>query len=289
MKLHLALVRNNQPLMVVFLFAFLFSSCTEVVDIDLQYEENRLVIEASLDWKKGTTGKDQRIYLSRTTPYFENSSARVINAQVTVINKNTGDEFTFTDLKNGLYIIDDFIPIIGDTYLLTVISENQVYTAEETMMSVPEFTRVEQSLEGGFVDDILEVTFYFDDPVDVPNYYLSYFHQEGALLPYLREYSDEFTDGNELFHFYEKDDEDDELGQTFKPGDVVDIRNYAISEGYYNYISLLLEQYYNGGSPYSAMPAKLRGNCVNKENPDNYAFGYFRATEFVQETFVFKE
>ena len=47
-----------------------FASCEDVIDVDLDNVEPRLVIEASLDWEKGTAGNEQTINLSMSTPYF---------------------------------------------------------------------------------------------------------------------------------------------------------------------------------------------------------------------------
>lgn len=58
-----------------------------VIDVDVQTGPSRLVIEASLDWEKGTTGSNQIIKLSKSTPYFDTTTnTSVTNASVRVIN-----------------------------------------------------------------------------------------------------------------------------------------------------------------------------------------------------------
>jgi len=44
--------------------SLIFTSCTEVIDVEVPEAESRLVIEASLDWEKGTIGNNQTITLS---------------------------------------------------------------------------------------------------------------------------------------------------------------------------------------------------------------------------------
>lgn len=268
-------------------FGISLHSCTDVIDVDLIEGTSKLVIEASIDWEKGTQGNQQTIKLSMSGPYFERSTNPVTGATVIVTNTQTKDVFNFTDQENGQYTVSDFLPIIDDTYVLNIQLNGETYTATETFMSVPEFSRIEQSLEGGFDDEALEVTFYFNDPEGISNYYLSSFQAESDLLPRFFDFSDEFTDGNELFNFYEKEDEDSD-DEPFVSGDKVRIHLYGISEQYFNYMQLLLEQYNSGGDPYSAIPAQLKGNCINSTNPSNTVFGYFRLTEFVEDTFVFE-
>ena len=88
--------------------------------------------------------------------------------------------------------------------------------------------------------------------------------------------------------FFEKGEDEDINQEEFIPGDVVDIRMYGVSETYYNYIRLLIEQYDSVGDPFSSTPAALRGNCTNTTNVDNYAFGYFRLTQVAKASYTFQ-
>lgn len=264
-----------------------FISCEDVIDVDTPEADSRLVIEASLDWQKGTTGSNQTIKLSTSTPYFQNTlNTAVTGASVTVTNTNSNVEYVFQDQNDGTYTITNFVPVINDTYVLEVLYNNEVYNATETLRSVSPIKRVEQSLEGGFDDEILDVSIFWDDPADEENYYLIKFIREGDIVPIFEDFPDEFVNGNELDTFFEEDGDNDE--DQFQPGDVVEFTLYGISEQYNNYISLLIEQYDSGGDPFSAVPGKLKGNCINLNSPENYAFGYFRLSEFDTVTYTFQ-
>ncbi|OUS01700.1 hypothetical protein A9Q86_07575 [Flavobacteriales bacterium 33_180_T64] len=266
-----------------FALTLLIISCEDVIDVDVPTAAPRLVVEASLDWEKGTIGNNQIIKLSTSTPYFDTTiNNSVIGASVRVTNLDTNAEYIFVDQNNGTYTISNFAPIVNNSYTLEVIYNGETYTANETLKSVPEITRVEQSLEGGFDEELLDVSIFWDDPEDEENYYFVKFIEEGDLFTTLEDESDEFTNGNEMDEFFEKDGEDDDADhlQEFVPGDVVDISLYGISERYYNYIQLLIEQYDSNGDPFSATPAEIRGNCINISNTENYAFGYFRLSEY---------
>ncbi|WP_136482706.1 DUF4249 domain-containing protein [Cognatitamlana onchidii] len=265
------------------------SSCEDVIEVTVPSAESRLVIEASLDWQKGTDGNNQLISLSTSTPYFDtNKLVPVTGASVKVTNNNNGTEYVFTDQKNGNYIISNFEPVINNTYTLEVIYNNETYTATETLHGVSPIKAVEQTLEGGFYDDVLDVYIFWDDPADEKNFYFIKFIEEGDLFPNLEDFPDEFVNGNQLDTFFEKERDDNDPEAEFNPGDEVEIALYGISESYFNYVRLLIEQYYSAGDPFSAIPAKLKGNCVNVDNPDNYAHGYFRLTEFDKVNYTFE-
>jgi len=268
------------------LIALVFSACTKVIDVDVPVAAPRLVVEASIDWEKGTSGNIQTIKLSNSTPYFdENQSNSVINASVTVIDKTTSQEFIFHDQQNGEYICSDFLPVVNHLYTLYINYNGENYTAEETLKSVTEISRIEQSKEDGFDDEAIELNMYIPDPADEENYYLIRFYEHGDLLAKLFDVDDEFVNGNEMKFFIEKLDDDENKEEEFEAGDVVDLNLYGISKAYFNYMRVLIFQSESGG-PFSATPVALRGNCVNPSNPENYAFGYFRLTQVVKTTYT---
>src|SRR5690606_2674190 len=144
-----------------------FTSCEDVIDVNLSEGKTRLVIEASLDWEKGTSGNQQLIKLSTSSPFFQtNENNEVTGASVKVTNNNTGTEYMFTDENNGTYTISNFVPIIGHTYTLEVVYDGETYTGNETLTAVPSINGITQSVEGGFDSDLLEVNIYYNDPAD---------------------------------------------------------------------------------------------------------------------------
>ena len=90
--------------------------------------------------------------------------------------------------------------------------------------------------------------------------------------------SDQFTDGNE--NFIEFDNEE------LVPEATVDISIYGISEAYFNYIDILIEQSGETDGPFQTTPVQLRGNCFNQNNSNEEVLGYFRLSEVVKTTYV---
>nr|WP_299338721.1 DUF4249 family protein [Allomuricauda sp.] len=263
-------------------------SCTDVVDVEVQNGPERLVVEASLDWEKGTTGNVQTIRLRKSTPFFDtNTTTDVTGASIVVTNDISGASFVFADQNNGEYRTTNFQPRLGQSYSLRIEYNGEVYTAQETMTSVTDITNVFQGREDGFDDEVLEVNVVFTDPPEEGNNYMFKFQREGDLLPDLEVAEDEFVNGNEIEWWYEIDDDDEDL-EPFEPGDVVGIELYGISRPYYDYIKILIEQL-GGVGIFETTPVAVRGNCINETNPDNYAFGYFRLTEVVRTSYTFVE
>lgn len=264
----------------ILLLTLILVSCSDVIDVPVQMAPTRLVVEASIDWEKGTTGNEQSIRLSTSTAFFNTTgNTAVAGASVIISNDANGDEFLFVDQNNGEYVTSEFVPILGQSYTLVIIHDGETYVAQETLNSVTDITDIYQGREDGFDDEELEIHIEFTDPAEEANYYLFRFQKEGNLLPEFEVGNDEFVNGNEIDWWYEvQEDEDTDKVDVLQPGDVVSIEMHGISSAYNDYMEILIEQI-GGVGLFQATPVAVRGNCVNLTNPDNYAHGYFRLTE----------
>ncbi|WP_430426077.1 DUF4249 family protein [Maribacter litoralis] len=269
---------KNYIKLLLALFTVIFTGCTDVIDVDVQTDTLRLVVEASLDWEKGTTGNEQLITLRTSTPFFETESTNVTGAEVTVTNNDTGDVFLFTDQNNGTYTTSTFEPQLEATYTLEILYDGERYIAEDTMNPVPDITDIYQDTEDGFDDETIELHIVFNDFEEEGDNYLFKFERPQDLLPTLETGDDEFINGNEVDWWYEIDDDEDEEIKPLLPGDVVNISMHGISRSYFNYIDIVIDQM-GGVGIFEATPVDVKGNCINTTNPDNYAHGYFRVTE----------
>ena len=272
---------------IILLLTLTITSCTDVIEVDVPTEEPRLVIEASIDWDKETSGNNQTIKLSMSTPYFNsNGIDPVIGASVKVTNNTDGAEFIFTDENNGNYTTNSFVPVLNNEYTLVVINEGETYIAQETLTPVEDILDVYQSTDK-FQSDVLEVNFDYLDPEDEVNFNLIKFQEQVDLLPTIYAINDEFVNGNLVTIFNEREKNEDINQEEYAPGDIVNIEFYGISKRYYNYIKILINQSESGG-PFDSTPVALRGNCTNETNPDIYAYGYFRVTQVSKATYTFE-
>ncbi|MEC7262171.1 MAG: DUF4249 domain-containing protein [Bacteroidota bacterium] len=264
-------------------------SCTDVIDVEVPQGPTRLVIEASLDWEKGTAGNEQTIRLSKSTPYFDsNAFVPAEGAQVSVTNLSSSVTYIFTDQGDGEYRTSSFEPVMGQSYSLTIQYDGEIYNAFETMTPVTNIIDIYQSREDGFDDEALEAHILFNDPDEESNNYLFKFKRAGDLLPVLEAGDDKFINGNQIDWWYEIMEDEDQNVVPFEPGDILDINMYGISRPYYDYIKVMISQMGNSG-PFTPVPAAVKGNCINRTNPENFPYGYFRLSEMVKERYIFTE
>ncbi|EIA08129.1 DUF4249 domain-containing protein [Flavobacterium frigoris] len=268
-------------ILLILIVVFVVNGCEDVVNIDLQTDSPKLVIEASINWYKGTTGKEQKIKLTTTTNYYSDIIPKVSGAIVSIKN-SSNTTFLFTEIANtGVYTCSNFIAVINESYTLTIINAGDTYTAVETLKSVAPISEIIQNNEGGFTGKDIEIKTYFTDPVNETNYYLYNYHYSNQVKQNYYADEDTFFQGNKFFSISQSDD--------LKTSDEITVTHYGISKSYYNYMNVLISiAGSSGGGPFQSPPATVRGNIINTTNPDNYPLGYFSISEADSAKYIIK-
>lgn len=276
-------MKNIKIIIALLITSLTVISCEDVINVDLETEAPRLVIDASIKWEKGTTGTTQKIKLTTTTDYYSNTIPVASGATVTVTNTTLATPVTYQfieDGQTGEYVCSNFAPVINNNYALTVIYKGQTYSATSKLMPSPVIEKTEQALKPGIEGkDVYEIKFYFQDNGTENNFYLVGAKNVNIAYPEFGVLSDEFSQGNLMFAFYRDE-------KVYK-GDVIYFSVQGITESYYNYMNVLLKiTGSQAGNPFATAPATLRGNIVNTTNADNYPFGYFHLSEIDSDNYT---
>lgn len=250
----------------------LLMSCEDKVNVALDTANPKLVIDANILWQKGTDGSTQKIKLTTTTDYYSNAIPPVSGAVVYVTN-SANTVFAFSETPNtGEYVCTNFVPVINESYTLTVQYAGQTYKSTEKLLATPTIDNIQQTTVQGFGGDILQVKFFYQDNGSEDNNYLVGVKNSTKAIPEYGVIKDEFFQGNQMFGFYSD--------EKLKAGDQLLFSLEGISIRYYNYMNQLLNiAGSNGGSPFSTPPVSLRGNIVNQTNENEYPLGYFHLSE----------
>jgi hypothetical protein len=256
----------------------LFTACEDVIDLPLQEGAKRLVIDANINLDMNAVGTpEQAIRLTETTGFYETFIPPVKGATVKITRKSNNNEFTFIESGTpGIYKTSSFLPIVGEVYELTVVYNDETFTAEEEMIALANIDSTSQTTENFFGTEVIKVEHFFQDPESEEgeeNFYINQFNYPTFLLDTYGARSDAFSDGqlNSIF----------EQSEDFEPGEVLTLYFYGASKQYFNYFNLLQDQIQSGG-PFGTPPAAVKGNCINTTNPDLKPLGYFRLSEMVK-------
>lgn len=258
----------------------LFVSCEDVIDLPLEEGPKRLVIDANINWEKGTSGKDQSIRLTQTAGFYDLTVPIATRAVVKITNTDSNVVFPLIeDPATGIYETSTFVPVINANYELEVIYNGDTFTARETLLAAPLIERIEQTTANFFGTDAIKVEFFFQDDATEENYYASQFNYPDYSLDVYRTRSDEFSNGQEN-SFFEQD-------ENLTPSEALTMYFYSFSKTNFNYMNLLLDQISSGG-PFASPPAAVKGNCINTTTPEEKPYGYFRLSEMVVEPYTIK-
>lgn len=241
--------------------------CEDVVDLDLNTAEPKLVVEANITVLKDTHASyNSSIRLTKSASFYTNEIPFVDDAIVKITDQNNL-EMLFIHVGNGNYEAD-FIPQENMEYTLEIIYKDELFQAVTSLQTTSSFEYVEQNNDGGFFGDQIELKAFFTDPADERNFYYFVAYCERGDRRSVS--NDEFYNGNTTFLMYTDED--------LIPGDEVRFHLYGTTEGFYNFMAKILQQSGTGG-PFDTPPAGIRGNIVNTTNNKNYPYGYFRISE----------
>ncbi len=260
-------------------------SCEKVIDVELKTSEPQLVIEASINWEKGTNGSQQTILISKTTGYFEDDVAKVSGANVLIKNsKNESFEF-FEEASNsgetGKYICQNFVPELGENYTLLVTVEGETYTSSEKLIATATISNIEQRNDLGFNSDEIGIKVNFMDLPTEKSFYMMRFDTAVDAYPIYEILDDKYKESNIISGLYTNED--------LKTDELINISLFGVTERYYNYMKRLLgASSAASNGPFQVAPTKVKGNIVNSTNPENFAYGYFRLSETYKMTYSVK-
>jgi hypothetical protein len=252
---------------IILLFVFfLFIGCEEIIQVDLDNSEPKIVIEATIS----NNSNDNLVIITRSTDFYNPSEYEPVNGANIVVSDGDGNSYSFMEIESGRYINTELIPQVGITYNMTVETGNEVYTAFSAMQEpiiLDSITVVGEKTP--FRDELFyEYNAYFQDNPGQEDYARFKVYINGVMQTGIFRYDDRLTDGNYIdfnrFFFEPKED--------IVPGDTVTIEMLTIDKITFEYFDTLRRVIASGRGPFgSTSPSNPITNWSNN------ALGYFSA------------
>lgn len=248
-------------------------SCEDVVDVDLDTEDPRLVIEATGIQKEYDPDGTFQVKLSETAPYFQDTIPKITGAKVRL--QIQGEIIEIPELPDNPGVYERQIPMIyEEEYQLNIQTDEEEYEGKTHLYGTAPIDAIEQE-EGLFDPDDILLKVFYTDPAEEENYYLfSYQSKHGKeLIPV----DDEHYNGNQVSTIY---------NEEFVPGDSIKIQTNGTGKGFNRYISILLEQSNEENNPFATAPTTVRGNMTSIHDSEKFPLGYFRISQQFEKTYV---
>lgn len=205
----------------------LFVSCEDVIEIDLDTMESRLVVEGCIT----DTSEFCTVKLSQTGDYFgPGTYPPVTDARVTITHRDGVTELD--ELSPGIYRTDQIHAMPGDSYELDILAGEESCYGEVTMPSLVEIDTLFYTIPPSILEmgDGYMVFCQVLDPAGERNSYRMKAYrtsdpQKAADSKVL--FNDDFTDGNPMAMGWEL--------EAFLPGDTVVIELQTLDPGTYDF------------------------------------------------------
>lgn len=272
---------------VLLLAAVLFTSCEDVIEVDLPEGSLDLVgVEASI-----TTQEEPTVFLYRTLRVDQDEAYPGISgATVTLSDDATpSNQVTLVEdeVKKGLYHVPQnmsFLGVAGREYTLNIQTAGITLIAKDKLSAVEPIDSIQvvPSMRGD--KRFLGIFTYGQEPKGVGDYYKWDIYVNDTLLyktEHLAVASDEFVDGNyinklEIFtDFYDVNKPEDRLLNLH---DTIQVKQSSISEFAYNYYFQMINQGSTGGL-FSVPAANIKSNFTSSDGKP--VLGLFVARDIV--------
>ena len=261
-------------LLKLIILIIIFHSCEKVIDIETEFDDKRLVIDANISKHRDSIDGIASVKLSETIPYFSDQESIVKNALVKIKTNQIVYNLVYNnDKKEYSSIIEN---INKEEFVLSIIRNENTYTSSEKLITTPKIKSVIFGDRKSLNKDEVELRVTFIDPPEKGNYYLWKFGPKKSgkydYLPAL----DKYINGNEFtFSFFI------DKTEYLQNSDFINIEINGISENYYNYLNILTSQAgAQNGRPFSTSSSIIRGNISNLVSEEKFPLGYFRVYEF---------
>ena len=279
----------KQLLFILFSF-LLFTSCEDVIDLDLPEGEKRIIINGRV-----TDSLKTRVDIHVTADYLSNeANPPISDAQVRLFENNIEvATLQESDSAKGYYT-SSYKGTLGNSYHIEVtIPEGHSYFPGTTWLSVPEEMKRIAPFDSSyfkyqpkepFIDEGYYAYAMFTDPIGQGDNYRFRIWKNDSLYNTAFDLSairDDFFDGQS---FNDSILPALQFGYAEELGDTFTMEMSSLTPEYISFLELLSEQTTQVGSTFDPPPSPIIGNIYNAVNREQYGLGYFNASKlsFVQ-------
>lgn len=238
---------------------FFFSSCEDVIELELKSVESQIVIEATLD----AGNQIATVNISTTNDFYDNDSPEQVSDAVIILQSDLGNTYTLSEISSGTYTAIDVFANQGEIFNLIVEVDGEFYEASsQTPVAVGLDSIIQSNFPGGPFSndgDIL-LSCVWNDPESEENFYRIRPYIDGVFQ------SDNYTIINDVLAG-DGEEITASISQGFNEKTIVEVELLSTDKAYYDYFFQLSSL--SGGRVGSTTPYNPKGNFSNN------ALGYF--------------
>lgn len=269
--------------LLIFIICFVGVGCQKIVEVPIQNDITRLVIEANIERKNTSDSAIQVIRLTQSAQVNNSSDPSVVSdADVVVRGSDNSEHRFFFFAPVGRYVCTTFVARSNVNYTLNIVWRGDTYTATERVIPGARIDSIYQFYQNQtiFQDSGLVVKIDFTDPITERNYYRIDVLRNDTLKIVV-------DPGNEQIRLREDTQfngkkvrdvlVDNEV--IFKPGDTATVRLSSISQYAYEAFRTMFIQTGGGTIGGNPPPVPIRSNVANTTSQQRYPLGYYSVAD----------
>lgn len=265
--------------------------CTEIIELDLNTDTERLVVDAIL------SNQDRFfvVKLSRSAPYFATEAAPPVNhAHVEIIHERTNQRLTLEEdsLLSGHYYAEarPEILVSGETIHLKIshvdLKGNGTMESYRASALVPEVVPLDSAqIRYNGIRQTWQMLAFFQDPPEVENFYQFKVVQNDYTVTRrpddMRISNDQLFNGNYVNGVWVHSIDASNNQSQFSDDDRVALQLISITESYYDFIYAIHQEISTGAPLFTGPPANVPGNI------SGHALGIFAVTAISEFEIIF--
>lgn len=201
------------------------SSCTKVIDIDLNKSNPRYIIEGEIT----NAETSQTVHITRSVNFSDENKYPAVTNAIVIISDNAGNTDTLTQDQPGYYKTAQLKGIPGRTYKMVVLVDGQKFEAVSTMPEPVQLDTLSVVEQSSFGKKIKAPIATFREPAGTGHYYYFMVYRNHHRVKTIYIDNDQTNDGTVFQRFLPDAD------SSYNPGDKVCVDLQSITKEVYDY------------------------------------------------------
>jgi hypothetical protein len=230
------------------LVSVILSSCTKVIEVDLNSKDPQYVIEGFVTLGQTT----HQVSITKTLNIYESAAFPTVDNAIVTLSDDQGNSQNMVLTSSGIYQATAFPVVAGRIYTLSVSVDSKVFVASVIMPQDVQLDSIETfpfAFGPQVFNSIVPVRL---DPAGIENYYQFQLLKNGKYIPGIYIQSDQFNDGNMMMEPI--------FADGANSGDTILVEMYGIDRTVHDYFYTLIQN--DQGATPANPTSNFSGGCL---------------------------